>query len=102
MRDSERNYKSWVMVKIAQSFHSTLAACICLLALTGSSLGAANSSVPRGISLELGWNDKRIEKFLDSGQEQPGYQMSTVQVYISEQGRFFSKFIRKSRGAGNL
>jgi len=42
-----------------------------------------------------------MEKFLDSGQEQPGYQISAVQVYVSEQGRFFSKFDRKARGAGN-
>jgi hypothetical protein len=66
-----------------------------------SVLAAANSPPIRGISVELSWTDTRIEKYLDTGEEKPGYQHSTVQVYISDQGRFFSRFNRRARGPGN-
>lgn len=55
----------------------------------------------RGISVDLSWTDSRTEKFLDTGEEKPGYQTSQVQLYISDQGRFFSRFNRVARGRDN-
>jgi hypothetical protein len=90
------------MISVTRSLHLTFALLACLLMQTSGLLAAAgNSSVPREISLELSWTDSRIERFLDTGQEKPGHQISTVRLYISERGRFFSKFNRTARGRGN-
>jgi hypothetical protein len=76
-----------------------LACLLCFpLLLTGAKAAPA---ALKGISVELSWTDNRMEKFLDTGKIQSGYQISQVQLYISEQGRFFSQFNRKARGRGN-
>lgn len=63
---------------------------------------AVSAAAPlRGISVDLSWTDNRTEKFLDTGEEKPGYQTSQVQLYISDQGRFFSRFNRVAKGHNN-
>ncbi|WP_298886018.1 hypothetical protein [uncultured Bradyrhizobium sp.] len=75
-------------------------ACLGLLSPTGSPSSAAPAPL-RGISVDLSWTDNRVEKFLDTGAEKPGYQTSQIQLYISEQGRFFSRFNRVAKGKNN-
>jgi hypothetical protein len=87
---------------INRLLHLTLALFTWLLAQSGDLRAAAgDASIVRGISIELSWTDSRVERFLDTGEEKPGYQVSAVRLYISEQGRFFSKFSRTARGRGN-
>jgi len=76
-----------------------------VLALVGpmaavSAVSAAPAPL-RGISVDLSWTDSRTEKFLDTGEEKPGHQTSQVLLYISEQGRFFSRFNRVAKGNNN-
>jgi len=75
-------------------------ALLALPAVLAGEVSAAPAPV-RGISVELSWTDNRTEKFLDTGEEKPGYQTSQVQLYISEQGRFFSRFNRVAKGNNN-
>ena len=67
-----------------------------LIGVTSSAASAAAGL--RGISVDLSWIDNRTEKFLDTGQEKPGTQTSQVRLYISERGRFFSRFYRVGTG----
>lgn len=48
----------------------------------------------RGKNLNLSWSDNRVEKIVASGAERPVTQSSVVTVYVSAEGRFFSKFGR--------
>jgi hypothetical protein len=63
---------------------------------------SATATGLRGKSVELSWTDSRVEKRLDTGREFSNSQISTVRVYLSEQGRFFSKFSRFARRGGSL
>lgn len=73
---------------------------VVLLAVPVGETSAAPAPL-RGISVDLSWTDNRTEKFLDTGEEKPGHQTSQVQLYISEQGRFFSRFNRVAKGNNN-
>lgn len=77
-----------------------IVALLALPVLTSGPVSAASAPL-RGISVDLSWTDNRTEKFLDTGEEKPGYQTSQVLLYISEQGRFFSRFNRVSKGNNN-
>lgn len=48
----------------------------------------------RGKNLTLSWTDNRVEKIVASGRERPITQNSTVIVYVSAEGRYFSRFGR--------
>jgi hypothetical protein len=69
--------------------------------LSSTALAAPPASGLRGKSIELTWTDTRVEKRLDTGRESHNRQTSTIRVYISEQGRFFTSFDRKARGKRN-
>ena len=84
-----------------QAWTSRLIVALLLLPVATSGPVSAASAPLRGISVDLSWTDNRTEKFLDTGEEKPGHQTSQVQLYISEQGRFFSRFNRVSRGQNN-
>jgi len=56
---------------------------------------AAGAPPPlKGKNLNLSWTDNRVEKIIASGVERPVTQSSLVTVYVSAEGRFFSKFGR--------
>ena len=56
---------------------------------------AAGAPSPlRGKNFNLSWTDNRVEKIVSSGVERPVTQSSVVTVYVSGEGRFFSKFGR--------
>ena len=64
-------------------------------AVCNTAVHAASAPSPlRGKNLNLSWTDNRVEKILGSGHERPVTQSSTVTVYVSAEGRFFSAFGR--------
>lgn len=63
-------------------------------AFSASADAAGAAAQLRGKNLNLSWNDNRVEKILGSGRERPVTQSSAVTVYVSADGRFFSKFGR--------
>lgn len=76
-------------------------------ALLCISAGAAQASgVPaqlRGKALTLNWIDQRVEKMISDGRERPLTQSSGIIVYVSAEGRYFSKFSRTTgRSSKNL
>ncbi|WP_441238733.1 hypothetical protein [Bradyrhizobium sp. 930_D9_N1_4] len=84
-----------------QGWTTRLAVALLVLPVMASSGTSAAPAPLRGISVDLSWTDNRTEKFLDTGEERPGYQTSQVQLYISDQGRFFSRFNRVAKGNNN-
>jgi hypothetical protein len=84
-----------------QGWTSRLIVALFLLPVLTSGPASAGPAPLRGISIDLSWTDNRTEKFLDTGEEKPGHQTSQVQLYISEQGRFFSRFNRVAKGNNN-
>lgn len=68
-----------------------------LLAFAATSRTAEAAGAPaqlRGKNLQISWTDNRVEKIVSSGRERPVTQSSNVLVYVSAEGRFFSKFGR--------
>lgn len=68
-----------------------------LFAFVGEVNSAEAAGAPaqlRGKNLNLSWTDNRVEKIVASGVERPLTQNSIVTVYVSAEGRFFSKFGR--------
>lgn len=68
-----------------------------LLTALGGFTPANASGAPaqlRGKNLNLSWADNRVEKIVASGKERPVTQSSVVTVYVSGEGRYFTKFGR--------
>lgn len=78
-----------------------LAALSCLQA---GAVEAAGAPVQlRGKALTLNWIDQRVEKIISDGRERPLTQSSGIIVYVSAEGRYFSKFSRTTgRSSKNL
>jgi hypothetical protein len=70
---------------------------ILFLCATFASTPAHSASAPaqlRGKTINLAWSDNRVEKVIASGRERSIAQSSTVKVYISTEGHFFTQFGR--------
>jgi hypothetical protein len=76
-----------------------LLACPLMLLAAATSVAEAPAQL-HGKTITMGWNEYRVQR-CDDGQMKRGHTSSSLQVYISDKGRLFTKLSRRGGGGGS-
>lgn len=83
---------------IRATFRSLVAGSLMMVAT-----GASAAEAPRllfGKTIEMGWNEYRVQR-CDDGEMKRGHTFSSLLVYVSENGRLFTRLNRRGIGGGS-
>jgi hypothetical protein len=75
---------------------------LCPLMLLATAASAADAPAQLfGKTISMAWNEYRVQR-CDDGQEKRGHTSSSLQVYVSDKGRLFTRLSRRGgRGGSN-